>query len=46
MDNFNQIDPFEHIRKMQLNKIRINNAKDWDVAKYDQFVVNAHQDDE
>lgn len=35
MNNIKSISPFEHIRTMQLNKIRINNAFDWDVAKYE-----------
>lgn len=34
------IQAFENIRMMQINKIRINNARDWDVARYDQFVSN------
>ena len=29
---------------MQLNKIRINNATDWDVAKYEQFVAKDGKD--
>lgn len=29
---------------MILNKIRIKNATDWDVAKYDQFVLEKNQD--
>ena len=38
------VDPFEHIRQMQLNKIRINNFKKWDVAKYDEFIMEGYSD--
>lgn len=29
---------------MRLNKIKINNAKQWDVAQYDEFVANGMQE--
>jgi hypothetical protein len=29
---------------MQLNKIRINNFKKWDVAKYDEFIMEGYSD--
>ena len=29
---------------MQLNKIRIHNATCWDVAEYDQFILEAKND--
>jgi len=29
---------------MMLNKIKINNAKQWDVAQYDEFVANGMQE--
>ena len=38
IENYQNINKFEHIRVMQINKIRINNARDWDVAKFDQFI--------
>ena len=33
--NLDKVNPFEHIRTMTLNKIKISNARKWDVAKYD-----------
>lgn len=39
-----RIDPFEQIRVMQLNKIKINNSKQWDVAQYDDYVAKEGQD--
>jgi len=44
MKNLNNVDPFEHIRQMQLNKIRINNFTKWDVAKYDEFIAEGYSD--
>lgn len=44
MKNLNNVDPFEHIRQMQLNKIRINNFTKWDVAKYDEFIADGLTD--
>lgn len=29
-----KIKPIDHVRDLTLNKIRINNASSWDVAKY------------
>ena len=29
---------------MQLNKVRLNNATEWDVAKYNQFISNGAQE--
>ena len=43
-DHLFNIDAFEHIRQMQLNKIRIQNATKWDVAKYDEYVSKHGQD--
>lgn len=37
MSNLNNVDPFEHIRMISLNKIKIANIRQWDIAKYDQF---------
>ena len=42
--NHNKVDPFEHIREMQLNKIRINNFRKWDIAKYDEFICEGYTD--
>ena len=42
--HLNNVDPFEHIRQMQLNKIRINNFMKWDVAKYDEFIADGTDD--
>ena len=39
-----KINPFQHIRQMMLNKIKINNAQQWDVAQYDEFVANGMQE--
>ena len=44
MENLRRVNPFEHIRKMQLNKIRINDALNWDVAKYEHFVAKDGKD--
>lgn len=44
MENLRRVNPFEHIRKMQLNKIRINDALNWDVAKYEHFVAKDGED--
>ena len=44
MDNLQRINRFEHIRKMQLNKIRIDNATNWDVAKFEHFVAKDGKD--
>lgn len=33
--NLNKVDPFEHIRLISLNKIKIANVRQWDIAKYD-----------
>lgn len=35
--------PYDHIRSLQLNKIRINNARQWDVAKYDEFLAEGNE---
>lgn len=43
-ENLRKIDPFEHIRNMQLNKIRINNSTKWDIAKYDEYVMKDGKD--
>ena len=43
-ENMKRVDPFEHIRQMQLNRIRINNPTKWDVAQYDQFVATGYND--
>lgn len=39
LENLHKVNPFEHIRKMQLNKIRIKNATKWDVVDYDDKLV-------
>lgn len=35
------MEKFEQIRAMQLNKIKIYNATQWDIAKYDEYIYSA-----
>lgn len=34
-----KISPYEQVRHLQLNKIKINNATQWDIAKQEDFVA-------
>ena len=36
------IEAYDDIRICRLNRIKIKNPKDWDQAKYDDFVENDH----
>jgi hypothetical protein len=44
MENLTKVpNPYDHIRSLQLNKIRICNARKWDVAKYDEFLATGKE---